>query len=55
MEKEKKVWDNEKSKNRNNIVFLLLLDIEQKVVRDLMNYKFLGICSVHHSLFYIIP
>lgn len=27
MEKEKKVWDNEKSENKDNIIFLLLSDI----------------------------
>ena len=32
MEKEKKVWDTEKLKNRDSIVFLLLLDTGEKVV-----------------------
>ena len=55
MEKEKKVWDTEKLKNRDSIVFLLLLDIGQKIVWGLVSYKFLGICPVHHFLFCTIP
>lgn len=33
-----------KSKNRDKIVFLLLLDTGQKIVPNLMSYKFLVIC-----------
>lgn len=53
MKKEKKVWNNEKSKNRDNIMFLLLLD-GQKFVQNLVSYKFLDIYPVYHSLFYIV-
>lgn len=52
--KRKKNWDNEKSKNKNNIVFLLLLDMRQRVVQSLVSYKFLNIFPVYHFLFYII-
>ena len=38
----------------DSIVFLLLLDTRQKVVQNLMSYKFFGICLVHHSLFCIV-
>lgn len=52
--KRKKVCDNEKLENKDSIVFLLLLNTGQKVVWDLVSYKFLSICRVHHSLFYFI-
>jgi len=41
MEKEK-VWDNEKSKNKENIVFLLLLNTRQKVVRGFSKLQVFG-------------
>lgn len=39
-------WDNEKLENKNSIVFLLSLDIGQKVEWGLVNYKFLDIRPV---------
>ena len=41
LKKEKKVWHSKK--NKNNIIFLFLLDIKQKIIQDLTSYKFLNI------------
>jgi len=53
-QKEKKCRIMKKSKNMDDIVCLLLLDTEQKIVRNLVNYKFLDICPVHGPLFYTV-
>ena len=51
-EKRKKMWDNEKSENKNNI-FLLLLDTRQKVVQEfseLQVFEYLSCLSPSHFL-----
>ena len=40
--------------NRNNIVFLFLLDTKQKVVSKFSKLQFLNICLIYYSLFCII-
>lgn len=48
----KKMWDNEKSENKNNI-FLLLLDTRQKVVQEfseLQVFEYLSCLSPSHFL-----
>ena len=52
MKKEKNVWDNEKSENRNNIVFLFLLDIGQKVVLRFSEFQVFEYLS--SPLFFIL-
>ena len=41
----KKVWDNEKSENKDNIIFLLFLDTRQKVVLGFSELQVFGYLS----------
>lgn len=53
MKKEKKVWNNEKSKNKDNIIFLLLLDWT-KICAKFSELQIFGYLSGLSFLFYIV-